>query len=749
MHLKLFLLFMFVFGGLNLHAQYVPTTWGSGAAMGGNQMQCAHEYKTADMLVAGNKQVKADKKELSRLKKERRNLKRDVTKLKRDMARNKRTLNNNFKRNISNLIMDHLEEGRSPDSYKSCSATNNSCDPIGVDKETIERTELIENETSNSSTDQIQISREIRSQCYNNGKRKNDYDTCVEQVKSKIYRESSSNKFVERTVTDVQEYFSRQSQGSSGTSEDEAILSALRSLRSGGDNSSSGAGNYDTPSEMCIPYRGNTQSVLAELYQQDGSACLNLMKGFSNADGTLNPGICSADVSIYNSKRDVSECRKAIEDMNDLSSDLQAKLMDLESLDYAIEDAEDALRALQDDLFDELVADGKVLEGECAECDEPVYREKPSMWSNVSQLLGLGLGAAAAYYTADKVSDKNARLGWPTNPYLGVQVGFPFVMAGIYGGILGGQSHGGYGCANTVGGIGGGAFGYPPGMFGGPVSGGMYMPGMGPWGMPGPWSGWGQMGGGGFLGGLAAMGGMMGGYPGGMMMGGYPGGFPGGPFGGVAAAGGFAGGYPGGMMMGGYPGGFPGGYPGGVVGGMGVIGGLAGGGGYPGGFGAGGFPGMPMGGFIGNAGVAGGFAGGYPGGMYAGGGIPGMIAGGGGIPGMYGGGIPGMMAGAAGGLGLAGGNSAYLQMQMQMMEQQQRQMQIQMETQMRKAQQQQQAMQTISTLAQQIQQLQLQINTTYQGLFSDSYGGASFNSNTLVNGIQLNSNIPTRPGSHR
>lgn len=745
MHFKLFLLFAFIFGGVNLHAQYVPQTWGSGVAMGSNQMQCAHEYKTAEMIVAGDKDIRKDKKRISKLKKDLRDTKREVTKLKRDMARNKRALNKSFNRNIANLLMDHLEEGRSPNSYKSCSATNSSCSNL-VDNSRYEDLPGTGQAPVVGDVDQGDMLEEYQ-KCESNNKKQKEIELCKQQVTQKYNQ--TTNRTVEVSGKRLVKDFQRASSTQDPNSADQAILNFLRGKNSSGSN---GVGNYDTPAEMCYPYKGDTTSVKEALYQHDRSDCVNFLKQYSNNDGTLNPAICDTEaLSIYSSKRDISECRDAIEEMNGLSADLQKHLEDQQFYEGLIEDAEAALADLENDRFDELVAEGKILEVDCETCDEPVYREKPSMWSNVSQLLGLGLGAAAAYYTADKVSDKNARLGWPTNPYLGVQVGFPFVMAGIYGGILGGQSHGGYGCAGGIGGAGGGAFGYPPGMFGGPVSGGMYMPGMGPWGMPGPWSGWGQMGGG-FLGGLAAMGGMMGGgYPGGM--GGYPGmmggGMPGGYMGNVAIAGGM--GMPG-MMGGGYPGMMGGGYPGGfgMAGGIGFLGGL--GGGYPGMMGGGGYPGMMGGGvpgMMGNVGIAGGM--GMPGMM--GGGIPGMM--GGGYPGMMGGGMyggmPGMLAGGAGAGGLAGGNSAYLQMQMQMMEQQQRQMQIQMETQMRKAQQQQQAMQTITTLAQQIQQLQMQINTTYQGLFSDSYmgGGASFNSNTLVNGIQLNSNIPTRPGSHR
>ncbi|MCH2534592.1 MAG: hypothetical protein MK008_09145, partial [Bdellovibrionales bacterium] len=506
MHFKLFLLFAFIFGGVNLHAQYVPQTWGSGVAMGSNQMQCAHEYKTAEMITAGNKQVKADKKELSRLKKERRNLKRDVTKLKRDMARNKRALNNNFKRNISNLLMDHLEEGRGPSSYKSCSATNSKCKPINSESiayDSTSRRVVDDSSVVESGPSEQELRRRLE-KCLSE---KNDEDLCQREYYNS---QRSSTARSERTVTETTTKYTQiytVDQRSSSNDQVSQFNSVLQSILNNGSDSNT-VGNYDTPSEMCIPAPDETNSdSLAMLYEQDGSTCLNVLKGFSNSDGTLNTGICNVNVPIHNSSRDAGECRKAIEEMNSLSSELQAKMMDLETLDYAIEDAEDALRALEDDVFDELVAEGKILEVECENCEQPVYREKPSMWSNVSQLLGLGLGAAAAYYTADKVSDKNARLGWPTNPYLGVQVGFPFVMAGIYGGILGGQSHGGYGCAGGVGGAGGGAFGYPPGMFGVPFRVRIYMPGMGPWGMPGPWSDWGQMGGG-FIGGLAAMGGV-------------------------------------------------------------------------------------------------------------------------------------------------------------------------------------------------------------------------------------------------
>jgi hypothetical protein len=253
------------------------------------------------------------------------------------------------------------------------------------------------------------------------------------------------------------------------------------------------------------------------------------------------------------------------------SEELQSRLDDLDS------DHEGAVEDWQDK-----VADGNTAAGFCYTCMFGGGQEK-STSANVMSLVGTLAAAGATYAGVRYTNDQNSALGWPTSPWMSYEMGYPLVMASIYGGMYGGGS-GSFGCSGGMGGGGGGgAFGYPSSMMN-PYGGGMMMPGA----MP-----------------MIGMG--MSGYP---AMG-FPGlGMP------IAGIGGIGGGFP---IAGGYPiagGGFPisGGYP--IAGG--VVGGIAGGfpiaGGYP--IAGGGFPiaggGFPIAGGYPIAGGIVGFAGGYP-----------------------------------------------------------------------------------------------------------------------------------------
>ena len=184
---------------------------------------------------------------------------------------------------------------------------------------------------------------------------------------------------------------------------------------------------------------------------------------------------------------------------------------------------------------------------------------KPSPWQRVGQALSAAAGVGLGLYAIRDSNRMRDRQGFAAQPGLGLSLAYPFIMNGIHGGGLFGNS---LACSPTIAGGMGSVFG---GGFGGGFPGGF---------------------GGGFPGGF--QGGFGGGFPGGFG-GGFPGGFQGG----------FGGGFPGGFQ-GGFPGGFQGGFGGGFPGGFQ--------GGFPGGFG-GGFPGGFQGGF------PGGFGGGFPGGF--------------------------------------------------------------------------------------------------------------------------------------
>ncbi len=199
-------------------------------------------------------------------------------------------------------------------------------------------------------------------------------------------------------------------------------------------------------------------------------------------------------------------------------------------------------------------------ETDCPECDAASrgysYSKPKRDWAAILGQVGVGLGLG---FLGKKYDDRNAeysaQLGYP--PQQGyptaVSMGLPFILGGVYGAINGTSGQGGFGCAggmNGTGGVygagngmngpfggaggvygpyanmgGGGAFGYPQGMYGTPWGGGMYNPGYGVGGMiAGPWGGYpGGMGNSGYAMNAMINGGFManGGYMmGGMQMGG-------------------------------------------------------------------------------------------------------------------------------------------------------------------------------------------------------------------------------------
>ncbi|MFN7729341.1 MAG: hypothetical protein ACK5P7_09320, partial [Bdellovibrio sp.] len=230
-------------------------------------------------------------------------------------------------------------------------------------------------------------------------------------------------------------------------------------------------------------------------------------------------------------------------------------------------------------------------EGGCLDCmitgNSGVMQPRRASGWEIGANLVLGLGAMYLGNNLNKyTADQNARLGFPTQPYPALGYGMPFFQGALYGAVGGSMGGGAFGCAGGANGSGfangpygmmgpfgqgsmygpsGGAFGYPAGMYGTPMGGGMFMPGMGPFGM-------------GMPGGLGMGGGMM--MAGGMMI---PGGFQMGmPMGSMMGGGGMMG-MPMGSMMGGMPMGMM------ISGGIGMMGGM------PMGMQMGMMGGMPMG----------------------------------------------------------------------------------------------------------------------------------------------------------
>lgn len=505
-----------------------------------------------------------------------------------------------------------------------------------------------------------------------------------------------------------------------------------------------------------------------------------------NKSGSVSGAVCDGARfrQMEKGRATSQDCKKALTEHRKkyaLSNKLQREI---EALENAVARYKDDIKDSKADLAEERrEAQRERLEGGvCIDCVASgsgyTYQKPETDWGSVVGNVVLGLGMVGMGYQTNKmVARANSNIGWPTDPYPAYLAGMgPLATgigqmigggSGIYGAIGGGIGAGGFGCAGNNGGPygmmgpyggmnGGGMWGNPYGMgvmnpMGG-LGGGIYMPGMGPWGMAGPWGMGGPYGGGmmgAYLGGIAGGMGMMGAYPGGMgMMGAYPGGmgmmgaYPGGMgmIGGIAGGMGMMGAFPGGMgMMGAYPGGMGmGAYPGGMIGGLG--GGIGMMGAYPGGMGMGvGFPG----------GI--GMMGGYPGGILGG------LGGGLGMMGAYPGGMGmgGLMGAYPGGMGMAGMGGMMdggigMQMQQQMMQMQMQQYQMYIQQQQAYAQQQMQKQQVVASLQQELYGLLYKIQQVQMGVGTTGYlgGGTTIGiGGGTAPGIPINSTIGTIPGS--
>lgn len=290
------------------------------------------------------------------------------------------------------------------------------------------------------------------------------------------------------------------------------------------------------------------------------------------------------------------DCKKGLGDYKKGYAQSNKLQREIESLENAIKNSKRNIQDARTNYADEMRERQREMSegGICIECMQQnsgySYQKPETDWGSVIGNIGLGLAATYMGYQTNKmVANANANIGWPTQPYPAWGYGFPFLAqgigqaigggSGIYGAIGGGIGAGGFGCAGMNGGAygmmgpyggmnGGGMWGNPYAMAGmgmGGLGGGIFMPGMGPWGMAGPWGMGGPYPG---AMGYPMMGGMMG-MPMGNMIGGVMGGVMGMPMGGM------------GMPMGGMMG-------------MPMAGGMMG---MP----MGGMMGMPMGGMIGGA----------------------------------------------------------------------------------------------------------------------------------------------------
>ena len=767
-------------------AQYLPASWGSGTQMGGYANSCPYEYQTAEQLIGSSdepdaEKYKSSKKEVEAKKKEVNKLTKERDRLQKKADRNEEILAKYFTKSALKTIKNLIKNPNiKKQNLGSCAATRSTeCSAIeaganGVGDGTDDKTNV-----TNRLGEKIAELKAEAGRCitplvkdpegFKNIFKNWDADSGSTQSLLDIESIPANKVLILKCIVQLNQNIETAkntaavNQPGAGADSVEKILADM-GVNSGASESFT---SFETPSEFCAPLKPAFVDRIKKLIQgSEGnlatrldSTCVNFLKENMDDSG-LKATICNPSLqsAIARNKPgyvrpkpkddvDASDCQDAFEDFAEQFGKLEETKDALKLAETKLESAKDQSKDSLEDALQSLMNKNELLEADCEHCENR-YRRAPSMWDKAFNVLGLVGGAALSLYATDKISDKNARLGWPTNPYVGLSVGYPFLMAGMYGGILGGQSSGGYGCAGTMNwnGGAGGVFGFPNGMGGAAIMGGLFNSGMGPWGVAGPWGAmgpymnsnpYGMVGIGALIGGggIPGMAGIAGANYGGYGMAGMPGGY--GMIGGYGMAG--MGGIPGGYGMYGGMGGVPGGY--GMAGMGGILGGYGAMGGVPGGYGMyGGMGGIPGG--YGTYGGMGGIPGGY--GMYGGmGGIPGGY-------GMYGGlaggaGLAGM-AGLAGGTGLAGMSEQYMQ-------QMQQQMQIQMEQQQRRMQQQQSAYRTINSLTQQIQQLQAQMSTAYGSLYGYGGYGGGFNAgitpSTIINGVQTYSNQSNRPGSYR
>ena len=464
-------------------------------------------------------------------------------------------------------------------------------------------------------------------------------------------------------------------------------------------------------------------------------------------NGGLRGSICEQNIPGNRPRGyNFDSCRRYLSLWAEKQRELRQSEFKIAELDARVKELEAYTKAKKQELREsikEYVREQRQAqtEGGCIDCmiagNSGVLQQRRASGWEIGANVVLGLGAMYLGNNLNKyTTDQNARLGFPTQPYPALGYGMPFFQGALYGAVGGSMGGGAFGCAGGANGGGfangpygmmgpfgqgsmygpmGGAFGYPAGMYGSPMGGGMFMPGMGPFGM-------------GMPGGLGMGGGMM--MAGGMMM---PGGFQMGmPMGSMMGGGGMMG-MPMGMqmgMMGGMPMGMQMGMAMGMQMGMMMSGGIGMMGGMPMGM----QMGMPMG-------MQMGMMGGMPMGMQMGGGMPmGMMVAGGNMMGMpmgmamgmpmpmmagggmmMGGGMPmGMQMGMMdGGMGM----QMQMQMQQQMMQMQMQQYQQYVSMQQQQYQQQMAKGQVLAGLQQEMYTLMFRMQQVQMGVSTGGYIG--------------------------
>ncbi|AHI06918.1 hypothetical protein BDW_12090 [Bdellovibrio bacteriovorus W] len=240
----------------------------------------------------------------------------------------------------------------------------------------------------------------------------------------------------------------------------------------------------------------------------------------SNKAGSVSGTVCDGARFRQPEKgrATAQDCKKGLVDYRKAHIQANKLQREIESLENLIRNAKDDISDAKANYADEQRERQRSQSegGICIDCmvqgSGYTYQKPETDWGSVVGNIGLGLAATYMGYQTNKMATQaNANIGWPTDPYPAWGYGFPFLAqgigqaigggSGIYGAVGGGIGAGGFGCAGQNGGAygmmgpyggmnGSGMWGNPYAMGGmgmGGIGGGIYMPGMGPWGMAGPW----------------------------------------------------------------------------------------------------------------------------------------------------------------------------------------------------------------------------------------------------------------------
>ena len=223
-----------------------------------------------------------------------------------------------------------------------------------------------------------------------------------------------------------------------------------------------------------------------------------------NKNGSVSGMVCDGARFRQSEKGRATsqDCKKGLSDYRKAYAQSNKLQREIEALENAIRRSKDDIQDARTNYAEEQrERQREMLEGGvCIECMAQgsgyTYQKPETDWGSVIGNIGLGLAATYMGYQTNKmVTNANANIGWPTQPYPAWGYGFPFFAqglqqaigggSGIYGAIGGGIGAGAFGCA----GMNGGAYGMM-GPFGGMNGAGMWgnpyaMAGMGMGGMGG------------------------------------------------------------------------------------------------------------------------------------------------------------------------------------------------------------------------------------------------------------------------